>query len=95
MSAHLHRSIAVPLFCALCLCVQIALLPDLRLPLPLAMEDFLLPTGSNKNSHSPHTRFKQAISGASSLMPSSMVHGGISSPISLASGLLAARLKCS
>jgi membrane associated rhomboid family serine protease len=42
MSAHLHRSIAVPLFCALCLCVQIALLPDLRLPLPLAMEDFFI-----------------------------------------------------
>jgi membrane associated rhomboid family serine protease len=32
----------VPLFCVLCLFVQILLLPDLRLPLPLASEDFFI-----------------------------------------------------
>ena len=42
MSANLHRFITVPLFCVLCLFVQIAILPDLRLPLPFAMEDFFI-----------------------------------------------------
>ncbi len=42
MSGFAHRFSAVPLFCVLCVFVQLLFLPLFRLPLPLAWEDVFL-----------------------------------------------------